>query len=659
MVVTVPRASFAALVLCAGLVAPRLALAQCPDGTPPPCGPRVRSARVTPPPPAERGRRFLILPFRNLSRSPDLEWLVEGSTTMLGDALGRWREITVVRDDQLYPAMQRNGLASGTVMDPVRVRRVAEQTGGWTAVTGEVLVTGGRVRVSARAYDVVTSRELARTGAEVTAGADVRPAFERIGSALLRTAGLDTASVDLGAATTPSLDAYRAYLRGLAHANRAEYRRAREAFGEAVRLDTTFAQAYYELAYAELFTSPWAAADPRSAINRHVARAVALADRLPARQRDLVLGVGAMFRGRFGAAREILERLVGQDSSDVDAVGWLSFENFVDWILVPDGRGGLIRRGSLNTHLRLAKRVLELNPARHDAYLPLVVTYRIAAGEVPGLIPTFTREAGENLFAVWSTAPARIYMPLMFGDSIALVPIDSVAALPAEVLLAARRRATEAARAWAERWLAAGPTEGEAYRAIARVSELAGDYDAALAQLARADSLGAEYYEDAASSRLVLLGKSGRYAAASRLADSLWTTGRFDTVIALPLAQAEALTWAFHLFLMRADAERADQAVRRFAAGVMTLRMAPDSSLAAGTALALLAGAPSGWPIKLPVAFRVEVMDSLWSRRESLPPDSRVARFLPSLAGFVSRNADADSTLAARARAAPWYRPPQ
>ncbi|MEK6609725.1 MAG: hypothetical protein AABZ35_02265, partial [Gemmatimonadota bacterium] len=81
----------------------------------------------------------------------------------------------------------------------------AEETGGWTAVTGDVIATGGRVRVSARAYDVVTSRELVRAAEDVPAGGDVRPAFERIGTALLRTAGLGTASVDLGAATTRSV----------------------------------------------------------------------------------------------------------------------------------------------------------------------------------------------------------------------------------------------------------------------------------------------------------------------------------------------------------------------------------------------------------------------------------------------------------------------
>src|SRR5438874_3156870 len=120
-----------------------IARSQCPDGSPPPCG-SVRDTRVmarlavVPPSATERARRFLILPFRNVTRQPDQDWLVEGSTTMLADALGRWEGISVVSDERLYPVLKKQGIAPGSVIDPQRVRRLAEETGGWTAVTGEV-----------------------------------------------------------------------------------------------------------------------------------------------------------------------------------------------------------------------------------------------------------------------------------------------------------------------------------------------------------------------------------------------------------------------------------------------------------------------------------------------------------------------------------------
>src|SRR5688572_8181667 len=84
----------------------RAVYAQCPDGAPPPCATAraVTRAPVAVPAASERARRFLILPFRNVTRQAEQDWLVEGSTTMLSDALSRWQGITVVPDEKLYPA---------------------------------------------------------------------------------------------------------------------------------------------------------------------------------------------------------------------------------------------------------------------------------------------------------------------------------------------------------------------------------------------------------------------------------------------------------------------------------------------------------------------------------------------------------------------------
>src|SRR3989441_12879433 len=134
----------------------RCARAQCPDGTAPPCTRGVARPAATSPPPAERdrARMFLVLPFRNLSRNADYQWLVEASPTMLADALGQWTELTVVPDERLYPALRRHELHPGDVMDLASLRRVAAETGGWTAVAGGNIGTSGRRAVSAPAHHV-------------------------------------------------------------------------------------------------------------------------------------------------------------------------------------------------------------------------------------------------------------------------------------------------------------------------------------------------------------------------------------------------------------------------------------------------------------------------------------------------------------------------
>ncbi len=648
------RIAWALAVVCA--CAPECLYAfQCPDGTPPPCVARVAVARVVPPAAAERARRFLILPFRNISRAAEHEWLIEGATTMLGDALARWREIRVVPDEQLYPALRRATVVPGTVPDPAQIRRIAEWTGGWTAVSGDVIVIGGRLRIRARAVDVVTGRELARDAQEVRTE-DVRTAFDHIATALLRAAGLEGASTDLATATTSSLDAYRAYLRGAAYFNRAQFRRARDAFLESARLDSNFAKPYYGLALATVFISPLAPVfEPRSTAQRYAARAVQLGAQLPARDRDVAAALGAALDGRFAAARQTLERLTAADSNDISALSVFSLFEWLDPILVPAGSGER-PRGSLNRSTRLARRLIELNPGLHSAFIPLVASNLLASGDLPGMVVGVRREAG-SLQATFLQQGTRLFVPMLL-DTFALVPVESLSTVPAESLAAARRRALEAARVWSERWLVVGPDEAEAHATLARVLERQGRYEDALRELAIADSIGVEAgLTVVGARRLAVLGKLGRYAAAARIASDLWATGLFAEPVPLPVDQTEALAWAFNLFLMHGDFARADSAWLRMSAALWPLM--PDTSLAAAAALTLLSGSPFRpiWQLELPPAFRTSVMDSLWARRAALAPESRLARALPTLARLASAAAASDSALAARVRAAPWYRP--
>src|SRR5438874_1547753 len=369
----------------------RSAGAQCPDGTAPPCSRGAPGAAATSPPPAERdrARTFLILPFRNLSRIAAYQWLVEASPTMLADALGQWTELTVVPDERLYPALRRHELHPGDVMDLASLRRVAAETGGWTAVTGEIIVTGERLQVSARAYDVVTRRQLARATFEGRARDDVRRAYDQIATALLRAAGLEQASADLGTATTRSLDAYRAYLRGMAHLNRAEYRQARDALLDAVRIDSAFAQAYGKLAEVSLLA--FSVLDPDHPAYGYAERAAALSNRLPPRAASHVRALRSLLNADFTAARVELTGLVAQDSNDVDALEDLAGLEFLDPLLVATPAGER-RRGSLNAATRLSRRVLDLDPTRHGAYQGVVAIYSLAAGQPPGAVAGYRRE---------------------------------------------------------------------------------------------------------------------------------------------------------------------------------------------------------------------------------------------------------------------------
>ena len=551
--------------------------AQCPDGSPPPCAVAPAAHRVAPPPPADRARRFLILPFRNLSRRAEHDWLVEGAVALLGDALGQWQEISVVPDRRLFPLLARHGVNPGAVIGEEVMRRLAAETGGWTVVTGEVLAAGDAIRLRAVAYDAATGRDVGRATEQVPA-AEVLSGFERLAATLLGTAELRLRPGWIApSATTTSLEAYKAFLRGLQYTYRVDPDSARAAFERAVTLDSAFALAHVGLALSSALAGTLLDEEADAAevlatqgrVAQSVLRATRHSTRLPTRERQLVQSVAAMFRGQFATGRAVLDSMVVTDSNDYEALALLAALELYDPVLV-SGIGGERRRGSPETAALLAKRALLFNPARSDVLVFLARIYREAAGYWIGSAAGIRREP-QSLMDLMGGVVDRRFLPLLDGDTLRLVPVqpvDSLALMDSDSVAAARRWALVAAHAWAEQWLAGAPGDHRALSMMAHDQELAGDWVGALATLDRAESLqpperdpGTQRY---AARRMVLLARLGRDAEAGSVLDSLWVGGFFGRVrrgFSFPRDGFMSLAWAAGLLLKRGDVARADTAL--------------------------------------------------------------------------------------------------
>jgi tetratricopeptide (TPR) repeat protein len=576
---------------------------------------------------------------------------------MLADALGQWTGITVVPAERLYPSLRRHRLRAGEVMDLASLGRVAAETGGWTVVTGEVLASGRGLRVNARGYDAVTRRPVGQARADVPRTGDIRDGYDHIATALLQAAGLQGASADLGAATTRSLEAYRAYLVGLGHLHRSEFRRAREAFAGAVAMDSTFAQAYAKLAEVSLLAL--SVLEPGNPAYGYAERAAALAGRLPPRTARQVRALQRLVSGDFTAARAALELLVAEDSNDVDALEALASLEFLDPLLVRTPSGER-RRGSLSASVLLAERVLGLDPARHGAYRGLVAVYSLAGGQAPAALAGFrddTPRPVRSSIREWCSCdfdiedvapppadtalarvpslqmarPDRVFVPLL-RRAVELMPLESLVLVPAESLETARGRARAAARGWVQRWLAASPGEAEAHRAASRVYELDGIAASALRELETADSLGVEAEVEAvAARRMILLGKLGRMAEAKSIADSLWQARYFgaDFVLSVPVL-TEAYAWATNLYAAFGNFARARAALTAFGA---RLALRVDPAQARATTIAVLSGAASGplRPVTFPAPFRAAVREALRAELQRSPGDELLGLWLRAL----------------------------
>jgi hypothetical protein len=502
--------------------------AQCPDGTPPPCAASRRAAPVkrAVPSPDARARRFMLLPFRNVTRVTAQDWLVTGAPLMLGESLGQFEDLTVVSEEKLNAARRRLSIRADSLPDATQLRRLAEETDGWTAITGNLYATGRTLRISLLATDVQTGA-VKRAEAVIAVDADARQAFDSLTVKLVTPTGVRGAHADLAALTTQSADAYRAYVRGVEFMQRSAFRRAQAAFTEAVTLDSTFALAWERLAVSTADRSPLALFDPASPLARAFDQAARFATRLPSRRREYVRAFHAFMQGQFGRGRRTLDSLVTTDPDDLDTRETLAGLE----IMSPDldtAKGPPRMATSINHAMRLALEVLERDPGRRNVHLVFAIGYGFGAGwwdgvrtGMSGTFPSLAAAAISGMTKGWDA----VFVPVVL-DSIVDVPAAEFLNLPPAERARLRRRSAVAGAEWMDRWLSVGPQDAEAHAWASHFAELRGDATRALREFVIADSLGLETsMEIVPQRRLTLLVRAEQYAAAAALADSLLRRG--------------------------------------------------------------------------------------------------------------------------------------
>ena len=234
------------IVLVLGQVFSGAVVAQCPDGSPPPCG--AAPVRIIPP-----ANSIAVLYFDNLSRDTADLYLADGLTEELIDRLGRIERLAVKSRTTVQRFRRR------TLEDPAALGRSLAVT---HLVSGSVRRSGGRLRVTA---------ELTRaaTGVRVWGETYERPADDLLGveaeiaQAIAAGVGGRLAPADrrsLVASPTTSAKAYDHFLRGnflLAQRIQTAFAGALREYDAALRLDPGFSRAAARLAYAYALAQTW------------------------------------------------------------------------------------------------------------------------------------------------------------------------------------------------------------------------------------------------------------------------------------------------------------------------------------------------------------------------------------------------------------------
>jgi tetratricopeptide (TPR) repeat protein len=508
------RAWVVATVLALLVGLPTLVSAQCPDGSPPPCGRRA---------PLDTAR-YAILPFAH--REGGQQSTLDGAdcAELLIEGFARWMEVRLADRTRVYDALARHGARVPFRIPFDTAVAIARRLGAGRLVMGQLWSFGDTLRLTAGVYDAARGgAPLREVTTRVPANGAIGAAFNALADSLL---GADPgAARGSGAEQTRSLRALRAYALGERAIREWDLGRAAREFRAAIAADSALARAYLGLGQALLWTADSTAdgTRDRTVISRRTAE---LLVRLGPADGALLVAQQAMFERRWLDACERYREILAADSTSFAAWYGLAECNAADRAVIPylPDTTRFTFRGSYETAVQAYRRALLLAPAFNLTF------GRRAIDRLPHLLFAerwYWREGfvdGSNYYA----------FPELAADTMAFYPVPGAVAAgggsepPSHLAAVARNRRilTEVATSFAN----AFPEEPLAHRARARALESVGNL---VAQVGEPHSAGGEFAEaqrlerqagqrvrDAAD-RVRVLVKAGDFAGARRLGDSL------------------------------------------------------------------------------------------------------------------------------------------
>ena len=509
---------FPRLLLSVALVAGATRVAaQCPDGTPPPCRGAVIASIARRPALALNPRAWIVVPFGNVMKAQDLDWLRDASVNLLTLDMSRWNDVSVVPDKRvgdLLRELSPRGNEALTLNDGMAVARRA---GAAMLVMGDFLKQGKGARIIANVFDVRTGTKVRTVSQQTSEPDSLLGAFGPLARGVL--AVPPPSDAKLGDAGTLSLDAYQEYLLGAKAMHRFDLPESRKHLTRALSLDSSFALAHLELS----FLLAWgdASGGLGGEAKAHALAAKRLGINLPKRERMLIDARVASASNENARSCEVSRQLVALDSTDVQSLYLLGECSFHDGTVDPlPGDSTLGRfRNSWNVALHSFTKILELDPSFLGAFEHVLDI--LQANQRSGRrCPTVTSPPEECTF--WYAIILRR------GDSLLTIPslstdMNKLFSAQMDSTNKERTRLANLARARviAQQWYDADTASEGARFALGRVLLVSGDVGGADVYLRHLSMRATQDNYLALRARLEVAAKVGRGAEARAIFDSL------------------------------------------------------------------------------------------------------------------------------------------
>jgi tetratricopeptide (TPR) repeat protein/predicted Ser/Thr protein kinase len=278
---------------------------------------KIFAPRVKPAPPAIS---LAILPFRNASGDPKLDWLGASLAEWLSTDVGQSSYLRTVSSDRLHQILHDLRVAANSDLDPDTLRRVAEFSSAQTLVWGQYAKLGEQIRIDATLRDLKHDRT-APLKAEAPNQEGLPAAVDRLAQAMRENLALSSSVMkELQAQafkpSSKSLPALRDYNEGLQLLRQGKNLEAQKQFEASTKEDPEFALAYAKLAqtYANLGYDDQAEQASRKAVD--------LSENLPPQERYRIAASHAQVTKDYAKAIESYENLtkVSPDDTQVQFV---------------------------------------------------------------------------------------------------------------------------------------------------------------------------------------------------------------------------------------------------------------------------------------------------------------------------------------------------
>jgi tetratricopeptide (TPR) repeat protein/predicted Ser/Thr protein kinase len=260
-----------------------------------------------------------ILPFRNASGDPSLDWLGSSLAEMLSTDVGQSSKLRTVSPNRLHQIFTDLRISPTTVLDPTVIRRVADFSTADRVVWGQYAKFGEQIRIDATLQDV-------KNGTTVTLKADVPSekeipgAIDRLADSIRQKLALpENVLKELKASsfqtTSQSVAALRDYNQGIGFQRDGKNLEAQKQFEAATKADPSFALAFSKLAQT------YSTLGYDSEAEHNAQKAVMLSQNLPEAERYLISAIRSQVSKNYPEAIKAYENLAkaSPDNSDVES----------------------------------------------------------------------------------------------------------------------------------------------------------------------------------------------------------------------------------------------------------------------------------------------------------------------------------------------------